>query len=163
METTPRSEMRILTVRQPWAWAIVHGGKDVENRLTNIAGAYRGPVAIHVAGKYAVEYLGTEALQEAQMAWCEAAGYHREHEDPWFRGVGSIIGVVDLTDAHLCVGECSPWALPTMQDERGDWWHLQLRNARPLAEPIPYRGALGLRRLDDDTTARILAQIGGDA
>lgn len=36
-----------------------------------------------------------------------------------------------------------------------------LANPRPLAEPIPYKGALGLRRLDDDTTARVLAQIGG--
>lgn len=40
--------MRILTVRQPWAWAIIHGGKDVENRVRNIAGDYRGPIAIHV-------------------------------------------------------------------------------------------------------------------
>jgi hypothetical protein len=30
--------MRALTVRQPWAWAIVHGGKDIENRTRNIAG-----------------------------------------------------------------------------------------------------------------------------
>ena len=47
------AQMRVLTVRQPWAWAIIHGGKDVENRTRNLAGAYRGPVAIHVAGKYA--------------------------------------------------------------------------------------------------------------
>lgn len=33
--------MRILTVRQPWAWAIIHGGKDVENRTRNVAGDYR--------------------------------------------------------------------------------------------------------------------------
>lgn len=39
--------MRALTVQQPWAWAIVYGGKDVENRTRNIAGAYRGPLAIH--------------------------------------------------------------------------------------------------------------------
>lgn len=44
--------MRILTVRQPWAWAIVHGGKDVENRTRNIAGAYRGPVAIHAGMRF---------------------------------------------------------------------------------------------------------------
>jgi hypothetical protein len=25
-------EVRVLTVRQPWAWAIIHGGKDAENR-----------------------------------------------------------------------------------------------------------------------------------
>jgi hypothetical protein len=40
--------VRILTVRQPWAWAIIHGGKTVENRVRNIAGDYRGPVLIHV-------------------------------------------------------------------------------------------------------------------
>mgnify|MGYP001137357808 FL=1 len=39
--------MRAITVRQPWAWAIVFGQKDVENRSRNIAGRYRGPVAIH--------------------------------------------------------------------------------------------------------------------
>ena len=38
--------MRALTVRQPWAWAIIHGGKDVENRVRSL-GPYRGPVAIH--------------------------------------------------------------------------------------------------------------------
>lgn len=40
---------RILTVRQPWAWAIIHGGKTVENRVRNISGDYRGPVLIHAA------------------------------------------------------------------------------------------------------------------
>jgi len=89
-----------------------------------------------------------------------------------------MIGVVDLTDVHSasviggcgrmrhdcdehphgCREHCSPWAMgPTSE---GWYQHLVLANPRPLAEPIPYRGALGLRHLDDDTTARILAQIG---
>ena len=25
---------KALSVRQPWAWAIIHGGKDIENRVT---------------------------------------------------------------------------------------------------------------------------------
>lgn len=148
--------MRILTVRQPWAWAIIHGGKDVENRTTNIAGGYRGPVAIHVALRD----------DPAPFAW--------QRVDPPFytRGdgqYGSIVGVVDLLDVHWSGMECgrsparcheynpcSPW---------GDAYqhHLVLANARPLAEPIPYKGALGLRNLavnDPATTARILAQIG---
>lgn len=37
--------MKALTVQQPWAWAIVHGGKDIENRTQ--AWSYRGPLAIH--------------------------------------------------------------------------------------------------------------------
>ena len=39
--------MRVLTVRQPWAWAILNAGKNIENRSRNIVGSYRGPVAIH--------------------------------------------------------------------------------------------------------------------
>ena len=35
--------MKAITVRQPWAYAIMHLGKDVENRTCNIAGSYRGP------------------------------------------------------------------------------------------------------------------------
>ena len=41
--------MRCLTVRQPWAYAIMHLGKDVENRARNIVGKYRGPLLIHVS------------------------------------------------------------------------------------------------------------------
>jgi hypothetical protein len=42
-----------LSVRQPWAWAIVHAGKDVENRSwSRVPKSWRerrGPVAIHAA------------------------------------------------------------------------------------------------------------------
>ena len=24
--------MKALTIKQPWAWAIIHAGKDIENR-----------------------------------------------------------------------------------------------------------------------------------
>jgi len=42
-----------LSVRQPWAWAIIHAGKDVENRdwrRPNPGLKFRGRVAIHAAG-----------------------------------------------------------------------------------------------------------------
>lgn len=41
-----------ISVRQPWAWAIVHGGKDIENRIRAPAGTARligQGVAIHAA------------------------------------------------------------------------------------------------------------------
>lgn len=157
--------MRILTVRQPWAWAIIHGGKDVENRVRNIAGSYRGPVAIHAGLKYDSGW-SSPVLDDLMR---EPRNRHREDENvtlPWHRELGHIIGVVDLVDVHRANGDnpgdlnvcapyglCSPWA-----ERRG--FHLVLANPRALVEPIPYRGALGLRTLDDDTTARILAQIG---
>jgi hypothetical protein len=148
--------MRVLTVRQPWAWAIIHGGKDVENRVRNIAGAYRGPVAIHAGLSYDMDATICPPPLYAPIP-VDEDGSH-------MRPLGAIIGVIDLVDVHDpssrvflptadVGGTCSPWA------EHGVV-HLVLANPRALAEPIPYRGALGLRRLDDDTTTRILAQIG---
>lgn len=161
--------MRILTVRQPWAWAIIHGGKDVENRVRNVAGAYRGTVAIHAAiGKTA----DLDERHERLVLSADETG----KIDAWLGGEsiegGVIIGVVDLVDVHRAEGSeagiiadmirdrdpyalngsCSRWADANMH-------HLVLKNPRPLAEPIPFKGALGLRTLDDDTTARVLAQI----
>lgn len=39
--------MKALSIRQPWAWLIANGYKDIENRSwrTN----YRGPVLIHAS------------------------------------------------------------------------------------------------------------------
>ena len=40
----------MLTIRQPWAWAIIYGGKDVENRswLTK----HRGPLLVHAGSAF---------------------------------------------------------------------------------------------------------------
>jgi len=37
--------MKALSIRQPWAWAILHAGKDVENRTWQTF--YRGPLLVH--------------------------------------------------------------------------------------------------------------------
>ena len=145
--------MRILTIRQPWAWAIFNG-KDVENRVRNIAGDYRGPVAIHAAAR--------EMPFDQHF---EVAKYISKRVGmlPLFTlrsGLGAILGVVDLVDSHPDVecwrkpwkheveGWCSPWAMEGHH-------HLVFANARYLAEPIPFKGALGLRKLDADMVARI--------
>lgn len=39
--------MKALSIRQPWAWAIVNAGKRVENRTWETR--YRGPILIHAA------------------------------------------------------------------------------------------------------------------
>lgn len=153
--------MRIMTVRQPWAWAILHGGKDVENRVRNIAGDYRGPVAIHAGAEYDRR---ADAHPEIQsMARARDVTSLREHLIAYGeKAYRRIVGVVDLVDvlppsyfdeADANEAYCSPWALE-------GYHQLVLENPRPLADPIPYRGALGLRCLDDTTTAQILAQIG---
>lgn len=135
---------RILTVRQPWAWAIIHGGKTVENRSTNIAGDYRGPVLIHAAKAYADDWQSNVL-----------AGIMNRHDgvydepQPWRDHAGDILGVVDLVAVHsvdevgcmAAIPDCSPWA-----EQTHGMHHLVLANPRALDEPIPYRGTLGLRR-----------------
>lgn len=37
--------MKVVTIRQPWAYAIIYMGKDIENRPW--APKYRGPLLIH--------------------------------------------------------------------------------------------------------------------
>lgn len=160
--------MRILTVRQPWAWAIFHG-KDVENRSRNIAGDYRGAVAIHAG----LELAGLEAALTMDRIVRETRPeFHREHVGMVGADVlvrGTIIGVVDLVGAHRgspagCVPDendrgrlrfCSPWAEPGA-------WHLVLANPRALDQPIPYRGALGLRETSFEVVGEWLTERAED-
>ena len=97
--------LRVLTVRQPWAWSLIEGGKDCENRVRNIAGSYRGPVAIH-AGLARFEDDGLWPVRKAiksldlgyeasdSQVW---AADHVESTDPrdgWARSDygGSVLG-----------------------------------------------------------------------
>lgn len=156
------SEMRILTVRQPWAWALIHGGKDVENRVRNIAGDYRGPVAIHAAlGVGTPDEFNANTYRVARLG----------PPVPFGLTLGAVIGVVDLVDVHVgpefgggCHKLNSPLPVTPTYDLCSPWgdsgaYHLVLANPRPLTAPIPFKGALGLRKLDADTTAAVLAAI----
>jgi len=137
--------MRILTVRQPWAWAIIHAGKTVENRTRSL-GSYRGPVAIHAGLKIehdVVMPLDAIALADRRPAWY---------------ATGAIVGVVELLETHhadLCRdrdGHCSPWA-------EANRHHLTFAAPRGLTEPLPFAGGLGLRRLDAATEQLVLEGI----
>jgi hypothetical protein len=156
--------VRVLTVRQPWALHIVQSGKDVENRVRNVVGAYRGPVAIHAG-------LRTDDDALRRLPARAPNGIPRVFD------TGVIIGVVDITDVHhadTCRGTldearkheaiaatrdpdlaahwheryCSPWAQAGTQ-------HIVLANPRQLRRPVPFRGALGLRTLDQDVVKAI--------
>lgn len=130
----PLRMIRALTVRQPWAWAIVHGGKDVENRTRNIAGSYRGPVAIHSG--LADALLSSDELDRF---WLHADGWPYAID----RQYGVVIGVVDLVDVHThpyadhAEAVCWPWGMAGHR-------HLVFENPRALAKPIPAKGRLGL-------------------
>lgn len=127
--------MKALTVRQPWAWALVYAGKSPENRTRNIAGSYRGPLAIHAG------LVEDEAAYDDEMIRQEFGHY----DDGWLLAeqvgtLGAFVGVGDLVDVHPAHDRCcgrSGWA-------EADAIHLRVTNPRPLADPIPCRGHLGL-------------------
>jgi hypothetical protein len=122
-DKSTEGKLRALSIRQPWAHAILHLGKDVENRpmLTK----YRGRILIQAS-------LTTTASERAaaRKLLLDSDGLAR----------GAIVGDVEIVD---CVRNSkSKWAI------RGNW-HWILRNPRVLAKPIPFKGALGFIRVPD--------------
>lgn len=121
--------MKCLTVRQPWAWAILEAGKDIENR--DWPTSVRGRVAIHAAkgmtrDEYEEFYFFIRYTQELLNAI---------HTLPAFEKLirGSVIGTVEIVD---CVRQSSSlWF-------QGDYGFV-LRDPVLFKEPIPCRGQLG--------------------
>jgi hypothetical protein len=118
-----------LSVRQPWAWAIVCGFKDIENRsvgaITKGSLNRRGRFAIHASkGMTREEYLqGYEHMRRLGIACPPPGALPR----------GGIVGAVSIID---CVKQSdSPWFF----GPRG----LVLRNAVRYGAPTPCAGQLG--------------------
>jgi hypothetical protein len=129
---------RAITVRQPWAWAIVYGGKDVENRGRRAPWdtAVGERLAIHAAKGCDEDDLQDVAALMGPVSWEDT-----EYLD--FRG--AVIGTALLAGVHhstTCRNRCSRWAQP-------DQWHLELTDVVPIVQPVPARGALGLWLLRD--------------
>ena len=120
--------MKAITVCQPYASAIIHGPKRVENRQQ--PWKFRGRLLIH-AGK-SKKFMGT--LTESELET-----WPTFDEDTLL--FGFIIGSVEVYDCveyyarHPILG-LNPWACGR--------WCLLLRAPIAFKEPIPYRGELGL-------------------
>ncbi len=111
--------MRILSIRQPWAWLIVNGHKDIENRSwpTKV----RGPFLVHAG------------LKLAEEDYDQIAAWSNIHLPP--RGEierGGIVGqstIIDCIEDHG-----SPWFFGP--------YGFVLAQSKPL--PFhPMRGRLG--------------------
>ncbi|MFU6893283.1 ASCH domain-containing protein [Pseudomonas aeruginosa] len=89
--------MKALSIRQPWAWLIVNGHKDIENRSWPTR--FRGPVLIHAAkGMTGTEYNDAYFFALDQ-------GITIPHFNDLERG--GIVGVATVTG---CSDDClSPW------------------------------------------------------
>jgi len=118
--------MKVLSVVQPWAWLIVNGHKDVENRTWSTT--HRGSLLIHASHQRSTAF--------SQPAYQLAERLGIDVPSPWDLPYGAIVGLCELVDIVTGVGLASPWA------ER-DWAWL-LRGAASLTTPIDCRGRLRL-------------------
>ena len=147
-------DWRALTVRQPWADAIVHGPKNIENRTQQTH--RRGLVLIHAAKQ--LDQVGTRGYPAVHLRrWIESGQVSRD----W--ALGAIVGVARIVDCHPAKawwrgGCCTPWGECGPDSE--SVWHWVLDERSALPEPVPARGALGFWRPAADTLAAVLKQIG---
>lgn len=138
---TDEEQLRALTVKQPLAWAIVHGHKDVENRSWRFPYALGTTIAIHA---------GRKVVDELPVPLDVPEDFPR----------GAVVGFADVVEQHHAdecrSGEsyCSPWAY-------ADQHHWRLANARLLDEAVPTRGYLWLFVPPPDVTARLMAALRG--
>lgn len=122
---------RALSIRQPWAWAILNAGKDVENRSRRFH--YRGPICIHAAkGCTAQEYNEfIRAIHHVSLSRPFPPGRRVPPRADLERG--GIVGTAEIVD---CVeASDSPWFFGP--------FGLVLANVQPVPF-IPVKGALGL-------------------
>jgi len=135
--------MKALSIKQPWAWLIVNGYKDIENRTwkTN----YRGKLLIHASKSW--DFDANDILYVMGM----------QNPPQESHILGALVGMVNIV---ACVDNskskwfCGPWGFVFN-------WYQKFEN------PIPYRGQLGLfevdrrilmerGRFDENETKRIL-------
>lgn len=118
-------QLRALSVRQPWAHAIVHHGKDIENRTRRFG--HRGWTFIHASAGVTDD------------DWARAHGFTEANRlpfpDPGECQFGSIIGIAYITGS-VCAADprsSSPWWMGP--------YGLVIDRAHPLP-PVPCKGTV---------------------
>ncbi|CAM5249712.1 ASCH domain-containing protein OS=Streptomyces glaucescens OX=1907 GN=SGLAU_32625 PE=4 SV=1 [Streptomyces glaucescens] len=132
MSSTPHT--RALTIRQPWAGAIAHQTKRVENRSWKLPAKHTGArTLIHA---------GAQRDRDAQV--------YGEHLDVY----SAIVAVATLSSCHwsddgTC---CGPWGFERV-------YHWTLTDVVALPEPIPASGRLGIWTPAPALAEQALAQV----
>jgi hypothetical protein len=118
-------EYDVLSVRQPWAWLIVNGFKDIENRVWSTS--FFGPLLIH-AGKTMTRadyeacqiFVGSIDSEKLKGLWfptfselkrggivgaCDMKRVVTSSTSPWFVGpFGLVLGEAYSLPFHPCPG-----------------------------------------------------------
>lgn len=134
--------MKALSIKQPWAWLIVNGIKDIENRTWNTK--FRGRFLVHASK--AIDMQAYFSLRDAGLKLPDAHLLER----------GGIVGSVDLVNVIQPDKDTSV----VYDIFNGINWHqaeqygFVLRNPIFFSYSIPYRGQLNFFEIPN----KVLAQ-----
>lgn len=131
-------ELLALSIRQPWAWAILHAGKDIENRdwrPANPGLRFRGRFLIHASLHVASTYTDLAVIRDLGgkdtpalagmprggiVGEAEIVDVVRDHDSPWFFGpIGLVLRNVKPLPFRPCKGALG-FFRPTCCPEAGD-------------------------------------------
>ncbi len=122
-------EMTALTIRQPWAWFIVNGHKDIENRSWKPTAKWIGKrIIVHSSQRRL-----TKADYQNFLEICKDMGIKRFPKSVDDFDYGAMVGSAILSD--VVRGAKSEWAVP------GNW-HFKLTGAKKM-KPKKKKGQLG--------------------
>jgi hypothetical protein len=134
--------MRALTLWQPWAWAVLHAGKRIENRTRPFPRKLlHETFALHAGRTYS----------QGVWNWPLETPPPRRHECV----LGAVVGTARLVQVVDRASE-----LP--EDQRR-WWSgpfgWLLDDVRPLTKPVPCRGRQGFWTLPSDVEEVVRARM----
>ena len=138
--------MLALSVRQPWAWAILHAGKRVENRVWALPQQLIGHRILLHASKGCTRYEYEDGADFIEAV----SGLRPPPLDQLPRG--AIVGAFNL------VGCVAPG------EDGGDWhardqYGFQLDRVAAIAEPVPCSGLLGFWKAPPEVEAEIRRMV----
>ena len=119
-----RNDLKALTIRQPWVWAILHMNKRIENRTRRTN--FRGRFYIHAG----VAVPNWQPLEDVRSR-CN------EYPDPETLSYGVLVATAELVNCTWSDVIVGRWGEPNS-------WHWHLDNVKVLRQEIPVKGQLGL-------------------
>jgi len=130
--------VKALSIRQPWAWAILHAGKNIENRSWNTK--FRGTFLIHAGSTFDKAAYQLMRLYPIPNVILPERDYFKQFQ-------GGIIGRAILVDV---MKPGSPMTVPWYEGDYG----FVLTNPESL--PFrPHKGKLNFFEVQDETLVQV--------
>lgn len=89
--------MKALSIQQPWAWLVVNGHKDIENRTWKTR--HRGRFAVHASKTFDLKGYHFVQRHFPHIEMPESGEFEK----------GGIVGFADITDCITERPSLSPW------------------------------------------------------